>query len=48
MTNEDFIIWMRTAGLPEFRKIWGKIDKSALVSGYYKLEIKNNFDSHLW
>ena len=37
MENEDFIIWMRTAGLPNFRKIWGKIDKADLISGFYKL-----------
>jgi len=37
MEDEDFIIWMRTAGLPNFRKIWGKIDKADLVSGYYRL-----------
>lgn len=48
MTNEDFIIWMRTAGLPDFRKIWGKIDKADLVSGYYRLVIDNQFDSSLW
>lgn len=25
--NEHFIIWMKTAGLPDFRKIWGKISE---------------------
>lgn len=34
---------MRTAGLPNFRKLWGKIE-SNLKPGTYSLEIKNNYD----
>ena len=26
MTDEHFIVWMRTSGLPTFRKLWGRID----------------------
>jgi hypothetical protein len=25
MEDEHFMVWMRTAGLPNFRKLWGKI-----------------------
>lgn len=24
--QEHFIVWMRTAGLPNFRKLWGKLN----------------------
>lgn len=23
--NEHFIVWMRTSGLPNFKKLWGRI-----------------------
>lgn len=34
---------MRTAGLPNFRKLWGKIENGLEVGTYY-LKIKNNYD----
>mgnify|MGYP000548076937 FL=1 len=34
---------MRTAGLPTFRKLWGRID-ATLPAGAYKLTIYNNYD----
>jgi hypothetical protein len=33
--------WMSVAGLPRFRKLWGKIDKD-LDEGTYKLVIVNS------
>jgi hypothetical protein len=43
MKDEHFIVWMRTAGLPNFRKLWGKLEKD-LAPGDYTVEIKNNYD----
>lgn len=40
---EDFIIWMRTATLPTFRKIWGRLP-DGLEKGRYYLEIENKYD----
>jgi hypothetical protein len=34
MKDEHFIVWMRTAGLPNFRKLWGKIEQD-LSPGVY-------------
>jgi len=33
ITDEDFIVWMRTAGLPTFKKLYRKIEDSDLNSG---------------
>ena len=45
MTDEHFIVWMRPAGLPNFRKLWGRITDRDLKAGT-KIEVKieNNFD----
>ena len=40
--NEHFIVWMRTAGLPNFRKLWGRIE-DGLEAGSYKLKIDNQY-----
>ncbi|EZA57466.1 Cell cycle control protein 50A [Ooceraea biroi] len=47
--NEDLIVWMRTAALPSFRKLYRRVDHSAdgfqdgLVTGNYTLRIKYSF-----
>lgn len=41
--NEHFIVWMRTAGLPKFRKLWGRIETD-LKQGIYTFNIQNNYN----
>ena len=44
MENQHFMVWMRTAGLPDFRKLWGKLD-DGISKGTYELQVTNNFDT---
>ena len=45
MTDEHFIVWMRPAGLPNFRKLWGRITEKDLKAGdEIEVTIQNNFD----
>ncbi|KAI1401870.1 LEM3/CDC50 family protein [Hypoxylon fuscum] len=41
--DEHFIVWMRTAGLPTFSKLWGRNDTSNMLQGVYELDIIDNF-----
>lgn len=41
--DQHFIVWMRTAGLPNFRKLYGVINEG-LSAGTYHLTIQNNYD----
>jgi len=43
MEDEHFIVWMRTAGLPDFRKLWGRIDNEDLPAGKYTVEVANTY-----
>ena len=45
MTDEHFIVWMRPAGLPNFRKLWGRItDRDLKAGAKIEVKIENNFD----
>lgn len=37
--DEHFMVWMRTAGLPDFSKLYARNDTNPLVAGTYSLEI---------
>lgn len=39
---EHFIVWMRVSGLPNFRKLWGKIDQD-LDKGTYRVVIDSKY-----
>ncbi|CAH0554519.1 unnamed protein product [Brassicogethes aeneus] len=48
--NEDLIVWMRTAALPTFRKLYRRVDhdckglKNGLPTGEYELTVEYNYD----
>jgi hypothetical protein len=45
MRDEDFIVWMRIAGLPTFRKLYRIIDID--LSGNYTIDINNSIHSFI-
>ena len=42
-TDEDTMVWMRTASLPKFRKLYRRIEQ-AIPPGTYKMTINHRFD----
>jgi len=36
---ERFQVWMRTAGLPTFRKLWGRNDTATMTAGSWTLDV---------
>ncbi|KAJ2720011.1 alkylphosphocholine resistance protein lem3 [Coemansia sp. Benny D115] len=43
--DEHFLVWMRTAGLPTFRKLYMKNTKDTMKSGFYQIEVEMNYDT---
>jgi len=41
-TDEDFVVWMRTAALPSFKKLY-RIIHQDIQEGAYTVEIENNY-----
>ncbi|KAJ1455359.1 ligand-effect modulator 3 family [Pelagophyceae sp. CCMP2097] len=44
--NEHFAVWMKTAGLPQFRKLYGRINDDVSKDTRLVFDIENNFDVH--
>ncbi|KAG0031309.1 hypothetical protein BGZ81_001403 [Podila clonocystis] len=42
--NEHFQVWMRTAGLPNFRKLYSKNEEYDLPSGTYTIDVDMNYN----
>lgn len=42
--NEHFIVWMRTAGLPTFRKLYGKIHHDLKTGDMLSFDMDLNFE----
>lgn len=47
MENEHFQVWMRTALLPTFRKLWAHYD-SPILPGNYTVSVQNNYPVESW
>lgn len=37
------MVWMRTAGLPTFRKLYKRNDNDVMRAGYYRIDITDNY-----
>lgn len=44
--QEDLIVWMRTAALPTFRKLYGKIESDLEVNDELMIVIENNYNTY--
>ncbi|KAJ8773903.1 hypothetical protein K2173_009334 [Erythroxylum novogranatense] len=44
--QEDLIVWMRTAALPTFRKLYGRIEESLQANDVIEVVIQNNYNTY--
>ncbi|KAI7742932.1 hypothetical protein M8C21_010403 [Ambrosia artemisiifolia] len=44
--QEDLIVWMRTAALPTFRKLYGKIEVDLQEGDTIKVVLQNNYNTY--
>ena len=44
--QEDLIVWMRTAALPTFRKLYGKIEVDLEANNEITVVIENNYNTY--
>lgn len=44
--QEDLIVWMRTAALPSFRKLYGKIEEDLQANEVIVVQLSNNYNTY--
>ncbi|XP_065871934.1 ALA-interacting subunit 5-like [Euphorbia lathyris] len=44
--QEDLMVWMRTAALPTFRKLYGRIERDLEANDIIEVDIENNYNSY--
>ncbi|XP_021742039.1 ALA-interacting subunit 3-like isoform X2 [Chenopodium quinoa] len=44
--QEDLIVWMRTAALPTFRKLYGKIEQDLYANQELSITVQNNYNTY--
>jgi hypothetical protein len=44
--NEDFLVWMRAAALPNFRKLWGRIEQNLYDGDVVTINILNVYNTY--
>ncbi|CAI0544938.1 unnamed protein product [Linum tenue] len=44
--QEDFIVWMRTAALPSFRKLYGRIEVDLDMDEEITVDLMNNYNTY--
>lgn len=47
-TNEHFIVWMRTAGLKDFRKLYGRLSDDLQAGDNVTFSVINNWEVDSW
>ena len=44
ITDEHFMVWMRPSPLPNFRKLWGRIEEQINKGSTITVEVENNYN----
>lgn len=44
--NEHLMVWMRTAALPSFRKLWGRLEADVPAGTRLSLQILNRYNTY--